>query len=93
MDHYACLGLSKTATQEEIRQAYKKLARIYHPDRNHEAEAKSKFQQVSEAYETLSDPVKKAEYDQIISNTVIEKELTAARDLYRNYVTQTQGGK
>lgn len=63
-DYYAILGVSKTATQEEVQRAYRKLARKYHPDINKESTAEEKFKQINEAYEVLGDPEKRAKYDQ-----------------------------
>jgi curved DNA-binding protein len=64
-DYYATLGVAKTSSPDEIKKAYRKLARKYHPDVSKEKDAKEKFQEVSEAYETLKDPEKKAAYDQL----------------------------
>jgi len=64
-DHYEVLGLSKSATAEEISKAYKKLARQHHPDRNPgDKQAEARFKEIQNAYDTLSDPKKKAMYDQ-----------------------------
>jgi len=65
IDYYKILGVNKNATQDEIRTAYRKLARKHHPDLNpNDKEANKKFQQVNEANEVLSDPEKRKKYDQ-----------------------------
>lgn len=64
-DYYAILGVGKEATDKEIKQAYRKLARKYHPDVNPgNKEAEEKFKEIAEAYEVLSDKEKRAKYDQ-----------------------------
>ncbi len=63
-DYYDILGVSKNASKEEIKKAYRKLALQYHPDRNKTSGANDKFKEINEAYEVLSDPKKKATYDQ-----------------------------
>ena len=64
-DYYKILGVSKTASEEDIKKAYRKLARKLHPDLNpKDKEAHKKFQQINEANEVLSDPEKRKKYDQ-----------------------------
>jgi DnaJ-class molecular chaperone len=64
MDYYEILGVSKNATLDEIKAAYRKLALKWHPDRNKSPEAVEKFKQINKAYEVLSDPKKREIYDQ-----------------------------
>lgn len=62
-DLYEVLGVARTASQEEIQRAYRKLARQYHPDVNKDADAEERFKQIGAAYEVLSDPEARAHYD------------------------------
>lgn len=64
-DYYNILGLSRSASAEEIKDAYRKLAMKYHPDRNKSPEAEGKFKEISEAYAVLSDPNKRRQYDML----------------------------
>ena len=64
-DYYATLGVERNATQDEIKRAYRKLARKYHPDVSKETDAEARFKEVAEAYEALNDPEKRAAYDDV----------------------------
>lgn len=63
-DYYKALGISKGATEEDIKKAYRKQALKWHPDKNKSAAAEEKFKEIAEAYEVLSDPKKREIYDQ-----------------------------
>ncbi len=63
-DYYEILGIDKTADADQIKHAYRQMAKKYHPDINHAPDAAEKFKEIQEAYEVLSDPKKKAMYDQ-----------------------------
>ncbi len=67
-DYYKILGIARDAPQDEIKRAYRKLARKFHPDVSKDHDAEEKFKEVGEAYEVLSDPEKRAAYDKFGSN-------------------------
>jgi molecular chaperone DnaJ len=77
---YHILGVSPTATGEEIKKAYRALAMRFHPDRNPGAE--TRFNAVQSAYELLSDPKRRAEYNQSINNRIILDAEDEARSLW-----------
>src|SRR5688500_12251475 len=68
-DYYATLGVAKTASEKEIKQAFRKLARKHHPDVNlGSSGAEAKFKEINEAYEVLGDPDKRRKYDELGAN-------------------------
>ena len=64
-DYYKVMGVARDATDAQIKQAYRKLARKYHPDVSKEKDAEARFKEVGEAYEVLKSPEKRAAYDQL----------------------------
>ena len=92
-DYYEVLEINKDATEREIKTAYRKLAMKYHPDRNKEPDAEEKFKEVSEAYEILSDPEKRAKYDKYGHQAFDQAQFgTAAEDIFADFFKSFQGG-
>ena len=79
---YNILGVSPTATTEEIKKAYRSLAMRHHPDRNSHASSEVRFNAIKTAYELLSDPKKRAEYNQSLNNRIIIDPDNEARTLW-----------
>jgi molecular chaperone DnaJ len=82
-DYYEILGVDRTATQEQIKQAYRQLALKWHPDRNPSPEATDKFREIAEAYAVLSDETKRKTYDTTGHEGVSERWST--EDLFRDF--------
>jgi curved DNA-binding protein len=77
-DYYEALGVPRDASNEDIRKAYRKLARQYHPDVNKDAGADDRFKELSEAYEVLRDPDKRKRYDQLGANWKAGQDVSGA---------------
>lgn len=67
-DYYAIMEVSRSASDADIKKSFRRLANLYHPDKNQSAEAEQLFKEINEAYEVLGDPVSRLEYDQRFSN-------------------------
>jgi len=95
MNYYELLGISPTATAEEIRQAYIKSSKSYHPDVNNAPNANFIFRQVKEAYEVLSNPTKRTGYDLMMGyKTTVEKtSVTPSKAVYQKNTVRTSPTK
>lgn len=92
-DYYKVLGIQKTASLDDVKKAYRKLARKFHPDLNPNDEAaKQKFQEINEANEVLSDPEKRKKYDQYGENWQRGEEYERAQQQYRQSNENPFGG-
>ena len=86
-DHYATLGISPNATPDLIKSAYRKKAAQFHPDKNSSPDAPTRFREVQEAYEVLSDETKRKAYDDNRRRSLIDDPLEVARDIWKNYIS------
>ena len=88
-DYYKVLGLNKSASKDEIKKSFRKLAMKYHPDRNSGSDAESKFKEASEAYEVLSDDNKRARYDRFghagLDGDFGSRSSNGAEDIFSNF--------
>jgi molecular chaperone DnaJ len=85
---YNILGVSPTASTDDIKKAYRALAMRHHPDRNPNASAEVRFNAIKKAYELLSDPQKRAEYNYSLNNRIVIDPENEAQNLWRSLFTR-----
>ena len=87
-DHYATLSLSPSAPLADIKKAFRQLASQHHPDRNTDAKAPERFRAVQEAYEVLSDDVKRQAYDDNRRRNLLDSPIDTAHDIWAAYMNK-----
>jgi DnaJ-class molecular chaperone len=87
-DHYATLGVAANAAPELIKAAYRKKATQFHPDKNPSPDAASRFREVQEAYEVISDPERRKAYDDYRQRSLIDDPLAVAREISAKYIQE-----
>lgn len=85
-DYYVALGISRDAPSAAIKAAYRKLAALYHPDRNTDAGAPERFRSAQEAYDVLSDETKRRSYDESRRRSLVDDPLKSAVQIWKNYL-------
>jgi DnaJ-class molecular chaperone len=87
-DHYQILGVSPNATPDLIKAAYRKKAAQFHPDKNQSPDAPTRFREVQEAYEVLSDAARRKAYDDYRQRSLIEDPVPVAWDMSGKYIQE-----
>ena len=86
-NHYAILGVSPGATPEVVKTSYRRKANQYHPDKNPSLDAATRFREVQEAYEVLSDETRRKAYDDNRRRSLIDDPQTVAQDIWKTYIS------
>ena len=84
-DHYAVLGLRSSATLADIKRAFRQQASLHHPDRNAAVDAPARFRLVQQAYDVLSDPVKRKAFDYNRQRNLLDSPIDTARAIWLDY--------
>jgi curved DNA-binding protein CbpA len=87
-DHYAALGLAANATLADIKRAFRQKASFYHPDRNTAADAALRFREVQQAYDVLSDPERRQQYDDNRRRNLLDDPLQTATEIWQAFVRE-----
>ena len=87
-EHYAALGLKSDATLADIKKAFRQKASQFHPDRNADPDAPARFREVQEAYDVLSDDVKRKAYDDNRKRNLLDDPAATAREIWHSYFQQ-----
>lgn len=87
-DHYALLGIDSDASVTAIKNAYRKKASEFHPDKNSSPDAPARFREVQEAYDLLSDTSKRLAYDETRRRSLVEKPIDTALEIWKTYMNK-----
>ena len=87
-DHYAALGLAANASLADIKKAFRQKASFYHPDRNTAADAALRFREVQQAYDVLSDPERRQQYDDNRRRNLLDDPLQTATEIWQAFVRE-----
>ena len=87
-DHYAALGLAANGTLADIKRAFRQKASYYHPDRNTAADAALRFREVQQAYDVLSDPERRQQYDDNRRRNLLDDPLQTAGEIWQAFVRE-----
>ena len=87
-DHYAVLGVEADASESALKSAYRRKASEFHPDKNPSDDAAARFRETQEAYDLLSDPGKRRDYDENRRRSLLENPLETAQDIWKTYMNK-----